>query len=128
MGHTALVLLKSGPVVTSHVLLFTHELAQDLVREVAAGAALKAMNHRIFKLEDIAMGSWVEYVAKERGWGVQYMSHAGFNFVGCSTADVVSHYVRPAQARCMFKHEGRSCCKNAQLEVQPLRRLTGART
>ena len=97
-------------------------LLQDLVREVAAGAALKASNHRIFKLEDIAMGSWVEYVAKERGWGVQYMSHAGFNYVGCSTADVVSHYVRPAQARCMFKHEGRSCCKNAQLEVQPLLR------
>ncbi len=103
--------------------LLCHVLAQDLVREVAAGAALKAMNHRIFKLEDIAMGSWVDYVAKERGWGVQYMSHAGFNFVGCSTADIVSHYVRPAQARCMFQHEGRSCCKNAQLEVQPLRRM-----
>ena len=98
-------------------------LQQDLVREVAAGAALKASNHRIFKLEDIAMGSWVEYVARERGWGVQYMSHTGFNFAGCNTADVVSHYVRPAQAQCMFKHEGRSCCKNAQLEVQPLRRM-----
>lgn len=96
---------------------------QDLVREVAAGAALKASNHRIFKLEDIAMGSWVEYIAKERGWGVQYMSHAGFNFVGCSTADVVSHYVRPAQARCMFKRQERGCCKNEQLEAQPVRRM-----
>ena len=98
-------------------------LQQDLVREVAAGAAVKASNHRTFKLEDIAMGSWVEYVARERGWGVQYMSHTGFNFAGCNTADVVSHYVRPAQAQCMFRHEGRSCCKNAQLEVQPLRRM-----
>ena len=100
---------------------------QDLVREVAAGAALKASNHRIFKLEDIAMGSWVEYVAKERGWGVQYMSHAGFNFAGCASTDVVSHYIRPAQARCMFAKGGRSCCKSAQLEdgpteVQPMRR------
>lgn len=88
---------------------------QDLVREVAAGAALKTNNHRIFKLEDIAMGSWVEYTAKEKGWGVKYMSYGGFNYIGCSEGDVVSHYIKPAQARCIFSHKSRSCCLRRRL-------------
>jgi hypothetical protein len=83
---------------------------QDLVREVAAGAALKTNNHRIFKLEDISMGSWIEYVAKEKGWGIQYVSYNGFDYSGCNPHDVVSHYIRPAQARCIFSHNSRSCC------------------
>lgn len=41
-------------------------LTADLVREIAAGAALKPQKHRLFKLEDIAMGSWIRHVAKER--------------------------------------------------------------
>lgn len=41
-------------------------LTADLVREIAAGAALKPQRHRLFKLEDIAMGSWVEHVGRER--------------------------------------------------------------
>ena len=42
-------------------------LSADLVREVAAGAALKPLRHQLFKLEDIAMGSWVQHIARERG-------------------------------------------------------------
>jgi hypothetical protein len=41
-------------------------LTADLVHEIAAGAALKPQRHRLFKLEDIAMGSWVEFVGRER--------------------------------------------------------------
>lgn len=41
-------------------------LTADLVHEIAAGAALKPQRHRLFKLEDIAMGSWVEHVGRER--------------------------------------------------------------
>lgn len=36
------------------------------MHEIASGAALKPQRHRLFKLEDIAMGSWVEFVGKER--------------------------------------------------------------
>ncbi|KAK9902151.1 hypothetical protein WJX75_006091 [Coccomyxa subellipsoidea] len=85
-------------------------LSKDLVREVASGAALKTNNHRIFKLEDVAMGSWIEYIAKEKGWAVQYISHSGFNFMGCSPSDVVSHYIKPEQARCMHAHGDKTCC------------------
>lgn len=83
---------------------------QDLVREVASGAALKTNNHRIFKLEDVAMGSWIEYIAKEKGWAVQYINHQGFNYGGCSPNDVVSHYIKPQQARCIHQQHDRSCC------------------
>lgn len=46
---------------------------QDLVAEAAAGAAAKANGGRMFKLEDIAVGSWVAYIARERGWRVRYV-------------------------------------------------------
>lgn len=42
-------------------------LTADLVREIAAGAALKPQKHRLFKLEDVAMGSWVQFVGREQG-------------------------------------------------------------
>ena len=36
------------------------------MQEIAAGAALKPHNHSLFKLEDIAMGSWIEHIQQER--------------------------------------------------------------
>lgn len=99
-------LLILGRVLKKHCLV----VWQDLVREVASGAALKTNNHRIFKLEDVAMGSWIEYIAKEKGWAVQYVSHTGFNFMGCNPTDVVSHYIKPDQARCIHEHEDKTCC------------------
>lgn len=78
--------------------------AQDLVRAVAAG------NRSLFRLEDVAAGSWVADVAAERGWEVLYTSDMRFNYNGCAERDIVSHYVKPAAARCMFAGGGR-CCK-----------------
>ena len=46
-------------------------LTADLVREIAAGAALKPQDHKLFKLEDIAMGSWVQHIGRERGFKVR---------------------------------------------------------
>lgn len=46
-------------------------LSKDLVTEIAAGAAQKASNHRMFKLEDIAMGSWIEFIAEEKNWKLE---------------------------------------------------------
>jgi len=73
--------------------------AQDLVRDIAGGAALA----------DIALGAWVAYVAAERRWEIKYASDRRFNYNGCAPGDIVSHYVRPAAARCMFAAGGRCC-------------------
>lgn len=88
---------------------------QDLVREIAAGAALQACEHRIFKLEDIAMGSWIEYVAQHKSWAVNYDMDVLFNFHGCQASDLVSHYVKPAFARCMYnKLPELACCSRPE--------------
>lgn len=47
-------------------------ITADLVYEIAAGAAMKPNNHRLFKLEDIAMGSWIDYIQAEKGIRVRY--------------------------------------------------------
>ena len=82
---------------------------QDLAREIAAGAALAAGNGTLFRLEDVAVGSWVAFVAAERGWDIAYVDDRRFNYNGCAARDIVSHYVRPAAARCMFAADGRCC-------------------
>ena len=93
-------------------------IGQDLVREIASGAALQACKHRIFKLEDIAMGSWIEYVAQRKGWTVNYDMDLGFNFHGCKATDIVSHYVKPAFVRCMFAQLPETrCCSKAQAKA-----------
>lgn len=84
------------------------------MREVASGAALKTNDHRIFKLEDVAMGSWIEYIAKEKGWAVRYVTHGGFNYLGCNPSDLVSHYIKPEQARCIHQQQDRSCCPHTR--------------
>lgn len=48
-------------------------LTSDLVAEIAAGAALMPQAHRLFKLEDIAMGSWIEFIQQERGIKVRIL-------------------------------------------------------
>lgn len=47
-------------------------ITADLVYEIAAGAAMKPNNHRLFKLEDIAMGSWIDFIQEEKGIRVRY--------------------------------------------------------
>lgn len=47
-------------------------ITADLVHEIAAGAAMKPNNHTLFKLEDIAMGSWIAFIQEERGIRVRY--------------------------------------------------------
>lgn len=90
------------------------------MREIAAGAAMKTNNHKIFKLEDIAVGSWIEFVAKEKKWDITYVMDNGFNYNGCSAYDVVSHYVKPKGMRCSFKNDG-ACCTASSLARSHLR-------
>ncbi|KDD74093.1 hypothetical protein H632_c1578p1, partial [Helicosporidium sp. ATCC 50920] len=85
-------------------------LSIDLAREVAAGAALMASrperDRRLFPLEDVAVGSWVEWVARDRGWVVHALSDARFDFAGCRSLDVVSHYVAAEAQACLWTSGG----------------------
>lgn len=42
-------------------------LTMDLVKEIAAGAAAAVSPKGLFKLEDVAMGSWIDFISRDRG-------------------------------------------------------------
>lgn len=76
----------------------------------SAGAAMAALNHRLLRLEDVAMGSWIQFVGQDKGWQVILRPERGFNFSGCRGGDVVSHYITPKAMLCMAKQRREQCC------------------
>ncbi|KAI3427158.1 hypothetical protein D9Q98_007095 [Chlorella vulgaris] len=85
-------------------------LSADLAVEVAAGTAYAAsVGGHLFKLEDIAVGSWLEWAAQQRGFELHLAQDKRFNFGGCRFGDLVSHYIKPQQQLCMWAQQGR--CK-----------------
>lgn len=99
-------------------------ITKDLVVEIAAGAAMKVQNHTLFRLEDIAMGSWVDFVSSDRGWYIQRLKDKRFNFNGCLASDLVSHYIQAEQMQCMYEHSGR-CCVDGKVVTAGLPRKVG---
>lgn len=72
-----------------------------------AGTAFAASEGgHLFKLEDVALGSWLEWTAARRGFTLHLVPDKRFNFEGCSFGDLVSHYIRPVQMRCMWGQGG----------------------
>jgi len=80
--HELLITLSIAQVCSAWLVIFPRRsppcragyvLTEDLVREIAAGAALKPHNHSLFKLEDIAMGSWIEHIQQERNIRVRVL-------------------------------------------------------
>eukprot|EP00884_Botryococcus_braunii_P001415 jgi/Botrbrau1/11274/Bobra.0038s0042.1 len=86
-------------------------ISQDLARQVAAGGALQVDGGRLFKLEDVAVGSWLDHVARSRGTALNLVHDPRFNYLsGCHARDVVSHYISAEEMRCMHSRGGQ-CCK-----------------
>lgn len=86
-------------------------LTADLAAEVASGAAhASSQGGHLFKLEDIALASWVEWAAERRGFEVHLVVDKRFNYAGCNHGDLVSHYIKPAQHLCMWKQDGECKC------------------
>ena len=79
---------------------------------------MKVQDHTLFRLEDISMGAWVEYISKEKGWDVKLVKERRFNFNGCQHNDLVSHYIQAQQMQCMYESGGK-CCVNGKV-VQPV--------
>lgn len=85
-------------------------LTADIAFQLAAGAAVQCMPKKLFRLEDIATGIWLDCLAKEQGWLLHAVSDDRFNVVGCAEGDIVSHYQSPSQMACMFATDG-ACCQ-----------------
>ena len=74
---------------------------------------MAALDHKLLRLEDVAMGSWIQFVGKDRGWEVALRHDRGFNFGGCRGGDVVSHYITPKAMTCMAGQRREQCCTQA---------------
>lgn len=83
-------------------------LTTDLVTLLVVGGVAKCAPGPLFKLEDVAVGSWLTCLERLENITIN-MAHASINLGGCSEHDVVSHYMQPSQMRCMFAQGGKCC-------------------
>lgn len=70
-------------------------------------------NLKLFKLEDVSMGIWIEEY-KKQNHTVHYISDDNFNNVGCSDGYVIAHYQNPKHMACLWgklrEGPGPVCC------------------
>ncbi|KAJ8775088.1 hypothetical protein K2173_020092 [Erythroxylum novogranatense] len=59
-------------------------------------------NLKVFKLEDVAMGLWIEDMKKE-GMEVSYVYEERVYNEGCNDGYVVAHYQKPREMLCLWK-------------------------
>jgi hypothetical protein len=83
-------------------------LTMDLARLLSAGAVSQCMPEPLFKLEDIAIGSWLTCLEMKQHLNITKV-RSRVNLLGCAPADIISHYMSPNQMRCMFKQNGMCC-------------------
>lgn len=75
-------------------------VSMDLVRHIAVGAALKPLRGRIFKLEDVAMGSWLDFVKRDLGIAIRMVCRTPPGHRLRSSAAVAADACVAHRARC----------------------------
>ncbi|XP_078163476.1 beta-1,3-galactosyltransferase GALT1-like [Carex rostrata] len=74
----------------------SHDIAK-IVHEQHKSGSLK-----MFKLEDVAMGIWVDNI-KNGGVDVKYVKEDNINILGCKENYVVAHYQEPRDLHCLWE-------------------------
>ena len=75
---------------------------------------LRCVRLQLFKLEDVAMGIWIQEY-KKSGQEVNYTNDDRFHNVGCESDYVLAHYQGPRLLLCLWEklqkeHEA-VCCE-----------------
>ncbi|XP_052208087.1 hydroxyproline O-galactosyltransferase GALT3 [Diospyros lotus] len=69
---------------------------------------------QLFKLEDVAVGIWIEQF-KKQGHKVQYISDERFHNAGCESNYILAHYQNPRKVLCLWeklqKEQKSECCE-----------------
>lgn len=90
-------------------------VSQDIAKEVYRKH--KRGELKMFKLEDVAMGIWINEMKKE-GLDVKYENDGRILVVGCEDGYVVAHYQEPRQMMCLWdkiqKGKRGICCNEYQ--------------
>ncbi|KAF7100405.1 hypothetical protein CFC21_101929 [Triticum aestivum] len=86
-------------------------VSQDIAKEVYRKH--KRGELKMFKLEDVAMGIWINEMEKE-GFDVTYQNDGRILVEGCEDGYVVAHYQEPRQMMCLWdkfqKTKRGNCC------------------
>lgn len=69
---------------------------------------------QFFKLEDVAMGMWVQQFKLQKRKRVDYVNDEQFCHSGCDLGYTTAHYQNPGQMQCLWNHvmlgDAYMCC------------------
>lgn len=91
-------------------------LSQDLAHFVVKGHQKNIL--KFFKLEDVAMGIWIDQFKTLKNRTVDYVSLESYQHGQCENGFTISHYQNPTQMQCLWSKEleGRhGICCNTEL-------------
>lgn len=87
-------------------------MSRDIAKFIVQGHQQRDL--QFFKLEDVAVGIWVEQF-KKQGRKVQYISDEKFYNAGCETNYTLAHYQNPRMVLCLWenlqKEHEPNCCE-----------------
>ncbi|EYU45470.1 hypothetical protein MIMGU_mgv1a021273mg [Erythranthe guttata] len=76
-------------------------ISQDAARFIVEGH--KQRDLMLFKLEDVAVGIWIEEY-KKRGRKMKYMNDDRFYNAGCEAEYILAHYQNPRLMPCLWEN------------------------
>ncbi|KAF9591688.1 hypothetical protein IFM89_005560 [Coptis chinensis] len=86
-------------------------LSRDIAKSIVQGHQQRTL--KLFKLEDVAMGIWIEQF-KKSGQDVHYISDDRFYNTGCESDYILAHYQNPRMMLCLWeklqKEHQAHCC------------------
>ncbi|KAJ8435754.1 hypothetical protein Cgig2_003176 [Carnegiea gigantea] len=87
-------------------------ISRDIAKFIVQGC--QEGDLKLFKLEDVAMGIWIEKF-KESGRAVKYISDDRFYNAGCDLDYILAHYQSPRKVLCLWetllKEQQPICCE-----------------
>ncbi|XP_028791601.1 hydroxyproline O-galactosyltransferase GALT3 isoform X2 [Neltuma alba] len=87
-------------------------ISRDIAKFIVHGHEQRTL--KLFKLEDVAMGIWIEEF-KKSGREVHYETDERFHNVGCESNYILAHYQNPRMVLCLWekllKEHQPACCE-----------------
>ncbi|KAG8372828.1 hypothetical protein BUALT_Bualt12G0107600 [Buddleja alternifolia] len=87
-------------------------ISQDIARFIVQGHQQREL--KLFKLEDVAVGIWIEQFEK-KGHKIEYINDDRFHNAGCESNYVLAHYQNPRMMLCLWeklqKEHKPECCE-----------------
>ncbi|KAL2608122.1 hypothetical protein R1flu_026695 [Riccia fluitans] len=76
-------------------------ISSDIAKFVSQMSGQQGL--KFFKLEDVAMGIWIEKYRRQHRRGIEYLDNQKFVSAGCEDNYVIAHYQNPRQMLCLWQ-------------------------